>query len=417
MPLQIIRADITTLSVDAIVCPTNRHLLPGSGIDRVVYEKAGEGFAEECSEKAWCPEGGAVILNGYDLPSKYVIMTVGPHWNGGDWGELDVLEKAYRSSLECVRELSVTSVAVPLISAGYYGVPDYLSLRTATDTIREFLDTYDADVYIVVYNRLAFDLSKGIFHDVAQYIGEEEVSRWEKGLGRNKCIPRYKESRPVDADNGIPSTRNGKFPNDMLLFQHMGKDPLEEKDLASEKKGIIGGARTSVDIELEDAADSCFEEKGAAESESEAVSDEDRDAVRNAVKFQTSPLSRQELDRIARRESDGFSPYLRRCVNEKFEKASDCYNKANIDRKLYSKIMKDDNYNPTKDTALAFAMALELDEDDFTDMLSRAGYALSKYDRRDNIIRYFVEHRNYDILLLNEVLLAFDLNPIGYRKQ
>ncbi len=405
MPLQIIRADITTLDVDAIVCPTNRHLLPGSGIDRVVYEKAGDGFGEECREKAWCPEGGAVVLNGHDLPSKYVIMTVGPHWNGGDWGELEVLEKAYRSSLECVRELSLSSVAVPLISAGYYGVPDSLSLRTATDTIRQFLDTYDCEVFIVVYNRLAFDISKGIFHDVAQYIGEEEVSRWERGYGRSRCIPRYRENMSED-----------DFSKDMLRFQRNGK-----YEIRPQKKEIIGGAVTEAEIETEDSSDLDSEEKGTLPAEGKEEEKGKKTLQEEKKKTPFIPPSCESIDPSAFRSlskncPDGFSEYLRSKVSEEGKTPVEVYKKANISHKLYSKIMCDRNYKPSRDTAIALALALELDEDDFSDMLSRAGFALSPADRKDLVIRYFVEHRFYDILKINEALFALDLIPIGYKK-
>ena len=393
MPLQIIRADITTLGVDAIVCPTNRHLLPGSGIDRVVYEKAGEKFTDECMAVGFLSEGSATALDACDLPSKYVIMTVGPHWNGGDWGELDVLESAYRSSLDCVRSLSLSSVAVPLISAGYYGVPDYLSLRTATDTIREFLSSYEADVYIVVYNRLAFDLSKGIFRDVAEYIGDEEVSKWERGLGRSRCTPRPREGRLVDEANSVHVLKD--IPSSGgLLFQHEGNPPLCD-NLHPEKIGIIGGAEDGIEIETDESAEGGDEKAALFAPVCESISPD-------------------ELRKL--RKLDGFSDYLVNKILEEGKTGVEVYKKANISHKLFSKIMCDSNYKPSRDTALAFALALELPYPEFTDMLSRAGFALSPADKRDLVIRYFVENGFYDVLKINEALFALDLVPLGYRK-
>lgn len=342
MPLQIIRADITTLEVDAIVCPTNTRLLPGSGIDYAVHMKAGRDFTRRCVSIDHLEEGDAVVIDGCSLPSKYVIMTVGPHWNGGGEGEEEVLEKAYRSSLGKVEELSLSSVAVPLISAGYYGVPDSLSLRTATEVIRNFLSSYDAEVYLVVYNRLAFDLSKGIFHEVAQLIDEEEVAAWEKVKGKSKYNPSTRKTRAVSS--------------------------------------VIYDSRDS------------GEEPGYPR------------------------YDESELERMEKRCREGYSDYLRNKVLEKGMTGVECYKKANISHKLYSKIMCDRNYRPGRDTAIALALALKLPPGEFSEMLAVAGFALSPADRRDIVIRYFVEHGEYDILELNEVLFGFDLVPLGYKK-
>lgn len=342
MPLQIIRADITTLEVDAIVCPTNTRLLPGSGIDYAVHMKAGRDFTRRCVSIDHLAEGDAVVIEGCSLPSKYVIMTVGPHWNGGGEGEAQVLEKAYRSSLGKVEELSLSSVAVPLISAGYYGVPDSLSLRTATEVIRNFLSSYDAEVYLVVYNRLAFDLSKGIFHEVAQLIDEEEVAAWEKVKGKSKYNPSTRKTRVISS--------------------------------------VIYDSRDSGE-EL------CYPRYDGS-----------------------------ELERMEKRCREGYSDYLRNKVLEKGMTGVECYKKANISHKLYSKIMCDRNYRPGRDTAIALALALKLPLPEFSEMLAVAGFALSPADRRDIVIKYFVEHGDYDILELNEVLFGFDLVPLGYKK-
>ena len=360
MPLQIVRADITKLDVDAIVCPTNTRLLPGSGIDYAVHMKAGRDFTRQCVAIDHIEEGDAVVIDGCALPSKYVIMTVGPHWKGGGEGEAGVLEKAYRSSLEKVEELSLSSVAVPLISAGYYGVPDSLSLKTATEVIRKFLSSYDAEVYLVVYNSLAFDLSKGIFHEVAQLIDEEEVEAWEKVRGKSKYIPSSGKGRTDSSV--IYDTREA---DDEQSHPHYdGRDESDE---------------------------------------------EGNEPVRHHY-------DESELEMMEKGCSEGFSDYLRNKVLEKGMTGVECYKKANISHKLYSKIMCDKNYKPGRDTTIAFALALKLPPAEFSEMLAVAGFALSPVDRRDIVIRYFVDHGRYDILQLNEVLFGFDLVPLGYKK-
>ena len=125
-------------------------------------------------------------------------------------------------------------------------------------------------------------------------------------------------------------------------------------------------------------------------------------------------ISPDELRKL--RKLDGFSDYLVNKILEEGKTGVEVYKKANISHKLFSKIMCDSNYKPSRDTALAFALALELPYPEFTDMLSRAGFALSPADKRDLVIRYFVENGFYDVLKINEALFALDLVPLGYRK-
>ncbi|MDD7734715.1 MAG: O-acetyl-ADP-ribose deacetylase [Firmicutes bacterium] len=337
MPLQIIRNDITKMSVDAIVNAANTSLLGGGGVDGCIHRAAGPELLAECSTLHGCETGSAKITKGYRLPCKYVIHAVGPRWWDSKHQKQELLESCYRTSLNLAKENGCQSVAFPLISSGIYGYPKDRALKVAVDTISTFLMENEMMVYIVIFDRKAYKISGKLFADIAAYIDDQYVEehtdsraeqrRWFEALSEESCF----EAAPVSLP---PET----------ICRSCSSRSLEE--------------------------------------------------------------ALEQID-------ESFSEMLLRKIDENGMTDAQCYKKANIDRKLFSKIRSDKFYKPSKPTVLAFALALELPLAQMQEMLGKAGFTLSHSSKFDIIVEYFVERGNYNVYEINEALFAFDQSLIG----
>jgi len=154
-----VRADITTLDVDAVVNAANASLLGGGGVDGAIHRVAGPDLLAECRTLGGCATGDAKATGGHRLPARWVIHTVGPVWRGGDEGEPELLASCYGRSLAVADELGATSVAFPAISTGIYGYPSDQAATIAVRALRT-ADTRVARALLVAFDQRTLDLYK-----------------------------------------------------------------------------------------------------------------------------------------------------------------------------------------------------------------------------------------------------------------
>jgi O-acetyl-ADP-ribose deacetylase len=162
--IELIKADITSLKVDAIVNAANSSLMGGGGVDGAIHRAAGPGLLAECKTLKGCPVGEAKVTSGYNLLAKFVIHTVGPVWHGGSQNEEVLLKNCYINCLEIALHLKLKSIAFPNISTGIYRFPKKLAAEIAIRTVKEKLSETNQleKVVFVAFDDENYDIYKTI---------------------------------------------------------------------------------------------------------------------------------------------------------------------------------------------------------------------------------------------------------------
>lgn len=339
MPFTIVRQDITKMTVDAIVNAANTELQMGGGVCGTIFRAAGaRELQAACDKVAPIQTGGAAITPGFGLPAKYVIHAAGPiysRWQKSKSREL--LRSAYIESLKLALENGCESIAFPLISSGIYGYPKDEALEVARSSIEEFLRDHDMEVYLAVFDKSSFQISRALLGKVDSYIDQHYVDAHQ--VGRRK----------------------------LLDVEKMALGQAAESNLSNLLPPMAAAA----------------------------------------------PMAAQRLDDLMEHLDEPFSDTLLKLIDRKGKTDVEVYKRANMDRKLFSKIRTGKGYTPKKPTILALAIALELSLTETDDLLERAGYALSHASKFDVIVEYFIVNRKYDIFEINEVLFAYDQPLLG----
>ena len=350
MSFSIIRNDITKVKADAIVNTANPEPIVGNGTDSAIYAAAGKDLLLAERKKIGAIEPGcAVSTPAFNLGAKYIIHTVGPAWVDGSHGERDTLHSCYQNSLALAAELRCKSIAFPLIATGVYGFPRDEALNLALSEIGRFLLTHEMQVTLVVFDMNTVRLSEDVMGGIEQFIDE-----------------------------------------------HAAQEILEEE--------YGGGAAEEYRRRMQ-------WRRQQASMSSAVIEPETVPAMPEPAPL--PDFSGGNLDDVLGAAGKSFQQRLFELIDLSGLDDVTVYKKANIDRKVFSRIRCKPDYKPTKKTAVAFAVALRLDLPTTLDLLARAELALSPSSRFDLIVSYFITHKIYDIFEINAALFKYGQPILG----
>ena len=372
MPFKIIRNDITKVGADAVVNTANPEPQYGSGTDAAIYKAAGaDNLLAERKKIGRIAPGEAAVTAAFSLPAKYIIHTVGPAWIDGKHGEYDILRSCYRKSLLLADQLGCKSIAFPLIATGVYGFPKDQALEIALSVIREHLEDSDLDVTLVVFGRGSYQLASGLTAQLEEYIDENYVAA------------------QTEAEYGSPPDG---------LSESRRRRELREREKYPESIRLNQISSDAMTAPPADVAEEALAYPTVAGS---------------ASVFHKSKQQKASLEDVVNNLGESFQARLLRMIDERGMTDPEVYKRANVDRKLFSKIRCSENYIPKKNTIVALAIALRLNLDDAKDLLASAGLMLTNNSKADVIVSFCIENGIYDIYEVNALLFKFHQPILG----
>jgi len=452
MPLNIVRNDITKMQVDVIVNPANRALQAGGGACGMIFESAGmRKLQDACDKLAPIEIGGVAVTRGFDLYAKFIIHTVGPIYSDGQHNEENLLRLCYKNSLDTAKKYNCESIAFPLISSGIFGYPKDEALSVATSAIGEWLMENDMEVFLVVFDMYSFILSKELHSNVQSFIDENFINTSVSTDKRNK---RFKKSERKKLSSFDKAEKSDFFSSNSFLNSQREKinekhkiafqkkerfveklpqspKPSQDEKISEEKYSQDESVQDNKlfqsneliffgdysELNKIDVAEEPIENENKDASVSEKLTEKEISEVieRNEIASSDmyfSDYSNQFKD-IDVKLDESFSDMLFRIIDFKNKTDVEVYKRANVDRKLFSKIRSVQGYTPSKKTIIALAVSLELNLSETRELLECAGFALSRSMLFDVIIEHFIIQENYDIFEINNVLFKYDQALLG----
>lgn len=347
MAFQIIRNDITKVKADAIVNTANPKPIVGGGTDAAIYEAAGKKqLLAERKKIGEIARGEAISTLAFNLNAKYIIHTVGPIWEDGNKGELDILKACYENSLNEALKLKCKSIAFPLIATGVYGFPKDKALQVAMSVIQAFLMEHKMTVTLVVFSEKAFQLSGNVVDNIREYVDAnyvEEALEWE-----------------YMADSDIYSNIHMSDEEEAIYIRNMRLEREHQMKMQQKKASVI--------------------------------------------KAPTGPGTK--IDDLLASSDKTFQERLFEIIDERGLSAPKVY-KGYVSRQVFSKIQCDKEYHPNKYTAIALCLALKLNVDETLDLIGRAGWTLSSSSKADIVIKGCIINKEYNKVNINCILFDY----------
>lgn len=397
MPFKIVRNDLTRMTVDMIVNTASSMPVIGSGTDAAVYAAAGA----ERLIKARCRIGDILVgevrvTSGFDLPARYVAHAVSPNWKSPFTEESakETLQRScYRNALELARKKRCKSIAFPILGSGNNACPKELALKIALSEIQNFLMDHEMMVYLVVYDGSSVKLSESLFDKIEKYIDETYIE--EKRDDLSDFLKKENAARSDQAYYGN------------LRFREVEERMERAEDIQAE--AMLCDESTYFPEETQIGTPESDNKKPEligyyAEKSKLSMPRMAAPGSVSPAKMQGKKKTSRSLEDLVNRKEETFQQMLLRLIKERGLTNAQAYKKANQDKQLFSKIRHNEQYQPSKKTAMAFAIALELNLDEAKDLLARAGYAFSPSSNFDKIIQYFIENESYNIFAIETAL-------------